>query len=743
MNFKLLAKEPLALVDHEHVVYLDEESGVGISSFDENHSHQLTYVPEVPAQEAQYDEMGNEIAPAQEAQPSRWDQSPGPDGHRHPISKIPTKITQTVEDEGEVLASRRALFHAALENEGDSIEAGRQDEEFRHGEQWNPEERQRLERLQRAAVTFNYQGKNADELGGHQRSERTDFDFKPVGGGDQRVADMLDIVVKNITEQCFYSQAESDVFEDAITPGRGWFNAYIDVSRDLRGEIKIERFPWDDIVCGPHQKKDLSDCEHLHKTKMYSLAKIKQDWPEKADEIEKDLEAYSGFNDPHTQHQTEQYAQSSHRTPVILMTQSGPNWEMVDTLRKEYRVTETWERIYVSGTCVALPAYECYENADNWEPVYLRKAKTIPGARIVSRPTSKFRITRWAGNVVLSDEFPADLPVDDFFAVPVYCYKWRKGFYGKIRNTKDAQREINHRHSQAIDIGNKAVFSARYYDQTTFVDQEEENRFREFGTSPGGVYKLGTITNKPEKEEPARFPNEIVQLLQLGQSALQDLMSIAADPPGANTSAAAIMQRNESKMVGNKFIFDNLSISKTKLGRLILAMIQKYYKPDRILEILDEHMDDDQLQVGDKPITEWTREELEEILEKADLAKIDVVVTEAKWSPTARLATSIMLSEMIQAGMQIPPQVPVKYLDIPDSEKKSILADIQAQQAAASSAAQQTADGEIVKTLIAQGLVPPQIKQQYGLDQSSQGIQPDQAGQEMLDTQSVDSPLAQ
>ena len=169
---------------------------------------------------------------------------------------------------------------------------GRESEDFRKGNQWDDEVKRKLESNDRAALTINEIGKNMDELFGYQAEQETDIHYLPVGEGDQRVADVLNVVTKVVLNNCNYAREEKKIFRDQCTPGRGIIHTYMSFDRDIEGDVMVEHFPWDDICYGPHEKEDLSDCEYEVRSKMYSKAKLKQLHPKKADEIENNFNDY-------------------------------------------------------------------------------------------------------------------------------------------------------------------------------------------------------------------------------------------------------------------------------------------------------------------------------------------------------------------------------------------------------------------------------------------------------------------
>jgi hypothetical protein len=695
---------------HHHIVYMNDEMGTALCSTDNGHTHEIVFQPPT---EPQVDEMGQVLVPGS---PGGFVVGPALDGHTHSIEEYQVKVAKKKEDDAQVLSEIRELFKTGRGLEKESLDAAKEAEDFYAGKHWDAAEKQRLETLNRAAVTINKIEKNIDQLCGTQRQERTDIRFVPQEGGDQKVADILNVTTKHILNRCYFPREESAAFEDAAIAGRGLFNVFVKFDTDLRGEIVVEKFPYLDVVFGPHEKLDLSDCEYLIKHRWFSKAKLEQLWPDKADDIQKDFEDLI-VDEPHVQYSHDQYLESDNR---VQMLGSDP---MINLAKKEYRVLECWRKMYEKGSVIAVPGENFYFNAYGWDSKDLKSVRTIPGAFVVEQNITKMRVTKVAGGVVLSDEYPAELPVDDFFIVPVYAKKRGYKFWGKVESSKDAQKYVNKQYSLSLDVGNKCATYGWFYDSTTFPDNEKE-KFKRNATSPGFMAEVTDSNKPPVRVDGVKFPSELIQLMDVGQMQIAEQMNVVTDPNGANESGNLFMQRHNQKLLGSEYLFDNLSFAKQKLGRLLVKLIQKYYTPDRIVRIVRNVASKDQVELGGEPVEEFSDDDIMTMLSTSDLEYYDVEVTESSWSPSMRLATFMMLSEMVRAGQPIPPEAMFEFADMPADVKNKLTSMMAQQQEAQSSAAQTTADAEIQKTLIAQGHIPPQVAEKFLAQQPQQDLPP-------------------
>lgn len=77
----------------------------------------------------------------------------------------------------------------------------------------------------------------------------------------------------------------------------------------------------------------------------------------------------------------------------------------------------------------------------------------------------------------------------------------------------------------------------------------------------------------------------------------------------------------------------------------------------------------------------------------------------------------MLLSDLAKSGQPIPPEALLEFADMP-ADVRTKLMDMMAQQMQAQSQAQQdTADAEVLKTLVAQGIIPPSVEQKFLIQQ--------------------------
>ncbi len=390
---------------------------------------------------------------------------------------------------------------------------------------------------------------------------------------------------------------------------------------------------------------------------------------------------------------------------------------LVDVQKKQFRLVQCTRKLFKEVTVIFNEEENFFFTAYDWKEKDVLLAESLPGFQTITQTKVRMRITRFVGSVLLSDENPADLPVQDFFTVPVFAYRQNGDFWGKVEIAKDPQREVNKRRSQAMDMMNRLGASVYYTEPDMFVTPLELENFKKKRSMPGAMFQLNDINRRPLLEEGAQYPVALVEIMQMDQENLQRLMNVVVAQAGANESGMLFLEKKKGRLTGNQFLFDNLSFAKQKLGKLLLALIQRYYPAQRLYDILNSQYSRQKFKVGDEDFSVFSEDEIKELIESTDILEHDVIVSESSFAPSTRVGIAMALFELMAKGAQIPPELPLEFIDMPADIRMKITDSLKQQSEATSQAATQTSDTEIKKTLLAKGqyTVSPQEAQQMGL----------------------------
>lgn len=666
-------------VDHEHLVYITQQTAECGSA--EGHVHPVSVDPG----------SGQVIV--------------GPaENHTHPIiaytpdmydipDVAPDFKDKTEED---IVAEKADLFQQAWDMEQESIEAGRESVKFREGDQWPEEVKKSLIAKKRACLTINHVAPMVETLSGMYRRNRSDLRCFPKESGDADIANVLTYVLKHIMQTNCIESEEVEVFEDAIVPGRGIFEVYPDFDVDLRGQLKIRHTQWDAIVFGPHQRKDLEDCEYFCRWKWLSQDMLENMFPDKIEDISKMFGRFEQFIAG-----TDDLSDLG--TPLTSSL-------FADRKSREMRLVELEEKVYYRLK-VHIDPMSGFTVSDADLPVKFRSQLKKMSLRTLERKLHKIRKTVMCGDVLVEDAY-VERPIapecagPNFSVFPVYAYKRGARFEGKVERIKDPQLEINKRRSQIIDIVNTSINNGWLVPKNAFGSAQERKKFKETVSTPGFVIDVPDMEQLPQKIESSRVEPAIVQLELNSLQSFRETSNVNSEMLGVGNqyqSGSAMAHRMQQGLMGNEYLFDNMSQVKRRLGREILLWIQQLYTADRIARLFFDQAKLEKIYMGDNqevdPYDVQLYQHIETKLKDSDLTHYDVTIGETGQSPTAQLANFDMMMELAGKGVQLPPQLFIELAPIPNKARIMQILEQSMQQQAESE--QKKYDTEIRKTVIA------------------------------------------
>jgi hypothetical protein len=389
---------------------------------------------------------------------------------------------------------------------------------------------------------------------------------------------------------------------------------------------------------------------------------------------------------------------------------------LVDVQKKSFKLLELWRKRY-SEISVLININDTenefiYEESASLSKEDLKKAGSIQGMEIRKVPNWQMEVIAIAGKTVLDKRVSK---LGEFNSIPVYASKDDSYVEGKIEPLIDLQKEINKRTSQAIDIVNTAINDGWLYEEQTFAGKEEEAKFLNDVNTPGWAIKVTDLKNPPVKVERGRFPAELVNMREIASSKMKDLAGITNEVLGQESNAksgVAIARRLRQGLTVNDYLFDNLSLAKKQLGRVLIKMVQDVYTVDRIEKILHDRNAIEPFQLLDdgemKDFSEINEKTIRRFLTNVDFTKYDVSISESANSPTRNLDRFMTFTELINSGslneITIDLAKQAGIVSPSDAEKyKKMLAD---QAASEAEAQERDRQAQNERTVLAKGVNP-------------------------------------
>lgn len=509
-----------------------------------------------------------------------------------------------------IQADLKAARDAHAEWRRDAIECF----DFVAGRQWSDEDESQLRDEGRPPVVFNRTEPVIEAVAGSQVNNRQDIRFYPRGYEDDRAGETATRLAQWAREQCEAEDEESDAFREAAICGLGWTETRFDYDSDPDGAVIIERVdPLEMLWDHGARKKNLADAKWLARERPWTLRDIKQQWPDKADEIEGtwDGSRRDGQSLPVHRHARQDYGDTPHRdrpddgkiTVTEYQWQERVPGQMVadpTTGKREFLTTEEWGKASPRYAALGMPAPESVEH----HRVVWRRA-FICGSVLLERGDSP-------------------CPFDTTFTAITGKRDRNKGsWYGLVRAMIDPQRWSNKWLVQGMHIANSMAKGGLLVEEGAVADPR---KLEEDWARPGAVVWVppGTLSNGGIKERNLPvFPPAMQTMLQMANMAFPEVTGVNKEALGLVDRAQAGVLEAHRKQAAQAILaplFDALRRYYKRAGRKVLHFIREYVPQDRAIRVLGE---------DGKP--EFYRSAM-----LSDALSYDLVVDEAPSSPNAK-----------------------------------------------------------------------------------------------------------
>lgn len=548
------------------------------------------------------------------------------------------------------------------------IEA-QEDDEFYHGKQWNETDLAIAEKKGNPTLSINLCKKPVEIISGFERQNRSEMKAKPMENSDYILAEVMSKVMKWTLTKDNTDYKISTSFKDAVKMGLGWLYADMDYSLDvLDGDITFNPVSPFNVYIDPYTTKaDLSDCEYIIHHKIMDKKRLKNLYPEYAEEIElmKDIPPME-----------------------IRMDINNPN-----STGNRVLVIEYWHKQYET---------KIFQTVDGITTEIPNETIKNERATIIKKKIPSIKLSIKAGNVILYDgDAPTDFGYFPFIPIWGVCdftsHKWEDKLQGIIRSLKDPQREKNKRRSQMMQSVNRAMRGGWIMDKGAVDDKKTLTDASGYGN---------IVEKNPGKEIVEKnFPPLDQAVVQMEMTFSEDIKLIGPNPDllgnimSESDSGYAIRLRQRQGLMLFQEFFDNLANAKKLMAKIMINIISKFSKA-KILRVLGL---DIQEMFPDKPIDEvqqivdgfWT------ILDGARRqAQYDIVIDETSANPSFRAEILAQLIQAAQYKVQIDPEVFVEYMDLPVGIKNKQKASYEQQKQAANAQMQAQAAATMAETQI-------------------------------------------
>lgn len=540
----------------------------------------------------------------------------------------------------------------------DYVELAKRCDEYYRGEQWNEDDVAVLESEGRPALTVNTILPTVNTILGEQSNRRADIQFKPRrGDSSEEVAHTLNKLYMQIADNNKLDWVEQQVFSDGlIMDGRGYFDARIDFSDHVEGEIRITAKDPLDILIDPDAKdSDPKNWNEVFETKWMTLDEIEELYgKKKAQRLQFIAENGMSFGPDSVEYQETRFGDTENADDFfgagVPQDEEYRNVKALRVIERQHR------KLTRAAFFVDKDSGDQRQCPDHWSD---RKCKQFAKKYDMEMITKVIRRVRWTvtcDKVVLHDDWS---PYHDFTIIPFFCYFRRGRPFGVVRNLLSPQEQLNKIASQELHIVNTTANSGWMVESGSLVGMTADD-LEEHGAETGLVLEYARGTNPPAKIQPNQIPMGLDRIAQKAALNIKQISGINDSMLGtdsAEVSGIAIQAKQNRGAIMIQVPLDNLRKTRQYLAEKMLNLIQSFYTEERIIQVTNE---EDPLKPREPMIVNQETPE-GEIINNLTLGEYDVVVSTA---PARDSFDEVQFAEAIslrQAGVAVPDDAIVEY----------------------------------------------------------------------------------
>ena len=570
-------------------------------------------------------------------------------------SKKPSKKVREAEELALAKSQWDSYTRARDNGHEEFVQMAKKCDMYYRGEQWDEFDMQQLDDQGRPALTINTILPTINAVLGEQSTKKADIQFKPRGGGNQGIADVLTKVYQQIADNNKLDWVEAQVFSDGLIQDRGYFDVRIDFSDHIQGEVKIEAKDPIDILIDPDAKHyDPRTWNEIFESKWMSLDEVEEVYgQDKADKLRMLAETGTTLGADSMEFEEERYGDTDEYNYGQQYPGDPENARMLRSIRvierQYYRLKECMYYVdVVTGDMREIPY--------NWGKKKREDFAKRFGLDIMTKTVRKVRWTVTADTVVLYDDWS---PYAHFTIVPYFPYFRRGKPFGMVRNLLSPQEQLNKITSQELHIVNTTANSGWIVENGSLSGMTADD-LEEHGAETGLVLEFNRGSTPPAKIPPNQIPTGLDRLGQKASRNIKEISGITDAMLGQDSpevSGVAIQQKQNRGSTMLQVPLTNLAKTRQYLAEQILKLVQAYYTEERIIQITDE-------EDPYKPRRPLRINQLSEegtIINDLTIGEYDVVVTTA---PARDNFDEMQFAEAIalrQAGVPIPNDMIVEY----------------------------------------------------------------------------------
>lgn len=518
---------------------------------------------------------------------------------------------------------------------------------FLIGNQWEIADLERLRAERRPAMTINKIISTISTILGEQIYNRTEVLFRPKNGAPAEVADALNKVWMQISQNNQLDWTRSDVFCDGMVRSRGYFDVRLDFTDSMQGEVRISLQNSKNVVVDPDAEEydpdSWSDC---FTSKWLTPDDIAINYSEAdAEYLKHHQDTVYGADS------TERVRDRFAGTGIHGYTSEDQNISQqrnIRVLERQFRKLDKQEHF------VDLQTGDMRPIPRDWDRNRIALVLEKSGGQLSTMKKLVKRV-RWrvtAGNVLLHDDWS---PYKHFTIVPFFpLFRYGKTV-GAVENLLGPQEILNKVSSQELHIVNTTANSGWVVEQESLLNMTV-GELEQKGAQTGLVIEYRKGAQPPAKIAPNQTPTGLDRITYKAEDSIKTISGVSDSMQGfdrEDVAAKAIAYKQQRGSVSMAKPQDNLQRTDYLLARNVLDIVQEYYTEPRIIDIIhnDVTREAESIEVNKPdPVTG-------EILNDLTLGEYSIVVTSSPARASLEDSQFEQARALKELGVPIPDSV--------------------------------------------------------------------------------------
>lgn len=581
--------------------------------------------------------------------------------------------------DAELVAVLRKWFKEGMDAKRDALPRRKKCHEVYANKQWDDADVEKAKTLKRPTLTLNMVLAIISAIEGYERENRAEIKFYGNEETDDKVAHGLNRLLKWVMKQCGGEFELSDQFRNTCIAGQDWIGVEVDYLEDPEGRICLEQVDDEEMVEDPLGKSPVgSDDRYLHRARMMPEDEINAKWPGAVEKLHQSC-TEKGDGDPESDGKgfRDIYSEPGDTASTKLYDAKGKQWLVIET---------HWYQIEAGYHCLNEMTGQLEECSQEELDVKLKKRAADQQAALAANiaaasapamidpvsgmpmpapmqqvpPALEYRqrpIKRLYRAFTCYDQLLEKAPYETR-QLKRFPYVPQRGFRDKARKTwfafvdliMDVQLQHNIEQSIIVQLQQLMPKASWMGPKGAFHNKQDWEKGL---ARPGAMLEYNAARGKPEPIPQPTIPRHMIDMMVTRTQAMRDISGVNFEMSGRGADTGVVIEkRKASAKTSLAPIFDNYRRTKIELGKVLLAFIQHYIKPGRVIRVVGPDGNSEQVVMS----------------EAMQSGRFDITVDEGEDSINdqfdALYVLQTTLPQMMKAGIPITPEF-IDLLPIP------------------------------------------------------------------------------